>query len=93
MNEQYFMTCRVWAAAAWAATVGLIFAGWMVLLFDQEHWMIGGILAASGCAMSAVAATLHIRSFMVRMCSLIRAAHSVDLSDDEAQGLGLHPVK
>lgn len=86
MNEDYYPRCRVWAAIAWAVTVALVVAAWAVLMSAPGHWRLGFLLGGSGCAMSAVAATVHIRSFMVRVCSLVRAASHAELPN------GLRPV-
>jgi hypothetical protein len=93
MVESYFATCRVWAGVAWAVVVLLMAAAWTVVLFDHDHWPEGLMLGFSSCATSAVAGVLHIRSYMVRMCALIRAAHRTDLSERDSEQLGLHPVR
>lgn len=89
MNEGYYPQCRVWAWIAWTAVVGLLVAAWLLLLLDQDHWRVAGLLAFTACAGSAIAATLHIRSFLVRVCSLVRAA---SIRRDELDGQGLRPV-
>jgi hypothetical protein len=87
MNETSYPRCLVWAWIAWAVVLALVIAAWVVMLFDGDDWAVGFLLGGSGCAMSAVAATLHVRSFAVRVCSLIRAASVRELEDS-----GLRPV-
>lgn len=87
MNEDYFMKCRVYAWLAWFGTAVLIGASWIVMIFDPEDWWLAVLLGLTGLACSAVAATLHMRSFMVRVCSLVRAA-----SYKQVDGEGLRPV-
>lgn len=89
MNENYYPRCRVWAYAAWMVVAALLAAAWLVMLLDWHDWRIAGLLAFSACTGSAVAATLHIRSFMVRVCSLVRAA---SIRRNELDGEGLHSV-
>lgn len=87
MNEDFFMKCRVYAWLAWATMFGLFLAGAIVMLVAEAHWRVAGILLIAALATSAVAATLHIRSFMVRVCALVRAASVKDIPDQ-----GLRPV-
>lgn len=87
MNEDYFLRCRVYAWCAWALTGALVAAAWLVAITDPGDWWLSVMLAVTGLALSAVAATLHIRSFMVRVCSLVRAA-----SYKPVDGEGLRPV-
>lgn len=87
MNEDYFLRCRVYAWIGWAVVLALIVSAWAVMVVGVHEWRIAFLLGGSGCAMSAVAATLHIRSFMVRVCSLVRAA-----SYKPVDGEGLRPV-
>lgn len=87
MIENYFMRCRVYAWGAWGLTATLIGAAWIVAIVAPHVWWVSVMLGVTGLAMSAVAATLHIRSFMVRVCSLVRAA-----SYKPVDGEGLRPV-
>lgn len=82
MNEDYFARCKVYAWMAWFATSVFIGAAWIVMVFDPHDWWLSVLLGVTGLALSAVAATLHIRSFMVRVCSLVRAASPVELPED-----------
>ena len=61
--------CRV----TWTVVLGLLVGAWVVALRDGDDWLIAGLMAATGCATSAVAATLQIRQYVVRTCTLVRA--------------------
>jgi predicted small integral membrane protein len=87
MQENYYPTCRIWAWIAWAVTVALIVAAWTLMLVGETHWRLAFLLGGTGCTTAAVAATLHVRSFMVRLSSLVRAASYRDVA-----GEGLRPV-
>lgn len=67
------------AAVAWAMVAVLMAGAWLV-------WVMGGpdahhpamLLATSGCATSAVAATLQIRTFASRICRLVRVTGGLE---------------
>lgn len=73
----------------WAVVLGLLVAAWVVILFADSHWTVAGMLAASGCALSALAATLHIKTYACRMSRLIRI--SSGLEQGEVRSIG--PVR
>lgn len=79
MIEQAVDLGKLVAGAAWAVVALLIAAAWVVGLL--VNWQIGMLLATSACALSAAAAVLHIRCFMVRVLALIRATSQ---SSDES---------
>lgn len=78
MGEDYFLRCRVYAMAAWILAAVLIAAAWIMLLVDENDWRVAAGLGQSACAVTAVAVTLHVRSFMVRVSDLIRATRSAE---------------
>ena len=88
MNENLILKCRVYAWLCWACVLAFMTAAWMVAAFDPRGWHVAALLALSGCATSAAAATLHIRSFMVRLSSLVRAT-----SFRQFDAHGLRPVR
>lgn len=88
MQEDYFLKCRVYAWFAWLAMAVFISAGWIVMVVNHRMWWLSVLLGITGLSLSAVAATLHIRSFMVRVCALVRAASDRELPRDG----GLRPV-
>jgi hypothetical protein len=87
VTEDYFLACRVWAVVAWLVMAVLMGAAWLVMTLDAGGWKVAALLAACACATSAVAATLHVRSFMVRVCALIRAASTARGVQLEQKGL------
>lgn len=91
MTEDHFLRCKVYAAAAWILAVTLLVAGWILLLFDGDDWRIAGGLGLTALAMTAVAATLQIRAFNVRVCVLIRASYGLDRFEVD-RSVGLHPI-
>lgn len=74
-------TCGVIAGALWAVVAGLLLAAWTVALVWSDHWRVAGMLAATGCATSALAATLHIKTYACRVSRLIRVANGLEVGD------------
>ena len=72
------------AYALWAVTALLLAQGWVLLALD--YWRPAVMMGLTGCAMSAVAAVAHIRSFSIRVLTVIRRLHGID-GDHEPQGL------
>lgn len=62
---------------AWAVVVGLMATGWSLILWS-DHLAWGGMFAAMSCATSALAATLQIRCYVVRMMCVVRATSSLE---------------
>lgn len=73
MNDEYVDKGKVIAYVAWAVVIGLMGIAWVVIL-ATPHWQVGGMFAAMACASSAMAATLQIRCYAVRMMCLIRTS-------------------
>lgn len=63
----------VWASVLWLVVGGLLLAAWVVALNRPDLMAIYGMLAATGLGLSAVAATVHIRVYAARICTLVRA--------------------
>lgn len=72
-NGGYVSKTGIAAGALWATVLALMVAAWVVILFADSHWTVAGMLAASGCALSALAATLHIKTYACRLSQLVRA--------------------
>lgn len=89
MTEQYISRTRVAAVAAWLAVLGLMLSA-LLTLFVGNALRMGMILAAAACATSAVAATLSIKIYAMRLCALIRATHG--LNGAERPSAGLHSI-
>lgn len=74
MHEGFVGRTTVIAICLWVLVAGLMLAAWLVItLAGGDSWKIGGMLAASACATSAIAAAFQIRVYMLRTCALIRA--------------------
>lgn len=90
MNSEYFLRCRVWAVAAWAITALVLIASWVLAFVQPLGRNYAGVMACTGCAMCGIAVTLQVRSFIVRVCALIRAAATSNRP--EVREKGLFPV-
>ena len=73
MRESFVSSMTVWACVLWALVGGLLLSAWIVALERSDLVAIYGMLAATGLALSAVAATVHIRVYAARICTLVRA--------------------
>jgi hypothetical protein len=82
--EEYVNKGRVAANALWSVVVGLMVVGWAIVLLLPDHWILGGMFGLTACATSALAATLHIRCYMVRLAGLVRAVGSIEREDGPA---------
>ena len=69
------------AGSLWAAVAGLIGAGWLVAMVWTGQWVVALMLALSGCALSALAATLHIKTYACRLSALVRVSAGLDRDD------------
>lgn len=78
MIDEYVNKGRVAANVVWATVIGLMLAGWAVILLAPQYKAVGGMFAATSCAASAFAAVMHMRCYMVRLAGLVRATSSLD---------------
>lgn len=78
MEENYVSRTQVTAALAWAVVAGLMGGGVAVLVLAPDRWAWALLLTAGSCATSAVAATLTIKGYAVRLCSVIRATAGLE---------------
>lgn len=83
----YVSRTGIVAGALWLAVLALILGAWGVVLFASEHYGVAGMLAASGCALSALAATLHIKTYACRVSQLVRASAA-----SRGTGAGVRPL-
>ncbi len=81
MSKGKFLT-----VATWGVVVVLLVAAWVVILMT-EAWLVGGMLAATGCATSALAAALMVRCYMVRTCNMIRVFNQAGGTQEPAAPL------
>lgn len=72
--------------ALWGLVLAVIIAGWICMIAGQHF--VAQMLGFSACALSAVAATSTIRSYVARTQQLIRAAHGFD----GPNGADLHTI-
>lgn len=88
MIDEYVNKGKVTANLVWAAVVGLMATGWVFILVTP-HTAIGGMFAATSCALSAYAAVMHMRCYMVRLAGLVRATSSLERPDSPSPIRGL----
>lgn len=89
MIDEYVNKGRVTANVVWAGVAALIVVAWGVVLFAPEHPRIGGMVAATACALSAFAAVMHIRCYVVRLACLVRASSSLERPEGPSPIRGL----
>lgn len=66
------------AGVLWTGVAFCIFGAWGVMCTREDMWRWSLLLALTGCAMSAGAATMHIKSMHLRTNRLIRATSGFD---------------
>lgn len=81
MIEEYVSKGKMVTLAVWGVVVLLMVFGWVMILAAPDHWRIGGMFAATACATSALAATLHIRCYAVRLACLMRVTAKLPIDD------------
>lgn len=76
MHDSSISTSKLITAALWAWVLLLFAAAWATwALGASEIWMM---LAFTGCASSACAATSQIRCYALRLCAMVRATGGAD---------------
>lgn len=78
MHESFISRTQIVAAALWVLVGSLIGSAWLVVAFAPGNWEWAGLLAATGCATSALAAVAHLKVYSVRLCSLIRVTSGLE---------------
>ncbi len=86
MDDGTISTCRAVAGVLWTIVISLMVAAWIVLLWGPHP--IAGMLAATGCAMSAVAAVAQIKCYSTSVCRLIRVTNGLQSPDAEVREFG-----
>lgn len=89
VNDRYISGTRILAGCAWGLVLGLMAGAGAVLALTDE-WRWAGLLAASSCATSAVAATITIKGYATRLCSLIRVTSGLER---EGEVRSLHTLR
>lgn len=87
MQESSIPLSRILAVTLWASVGGLMIAAWSVLAAGSAE--VATMLGLMACATSAGAAVANIRSYSLRVCSLIRATRT---QAEEYSG-GLTPLR
>ena len=77
-NGGYVSKAALVVVSLWGLVLALVLAAWAVAMMNPDAWSVAAVLAMTGCATSALAATLHIRLFATRICRLIRATSGLD---------------
>jgi hypothetical protein len=70
MTDPTFSLYRIAAPFAWVVSATLLMAGWVA--HATSHSETGQMLAYSAAWSSAVAAALHVRCWVGRVCTMIR---------------------
>lgn len=87
MNDGVISTCKVVAATLWVWTLGVLVAAWFTAVLGGALW-VAGMLAATACVSSAVAATAQIRCYTFTVCGQLRmnraAIERVEMSRPES---------
>lgn len=71
MNDETISLGKCVAAALWVLVALFVASAWAVAFGGQ--WLPALLIAQTGCTLSAIAATRHIRCYMVRLAALVRA--------------------
>lgn len=91
MQEHIYVSrSSIVAVVWWSLVAAFIGAGWLIIALQPSAWRWAGASIGTGCATSAVAATMHIRLYVMRTCGLIRAAHGLDMP---TQRKGLESIR
>lgn len=76
MIERLIDLGKIATIAAWTAVLLLLGAAWVsVLVLDR--WRYGGLFGLTACAISAMAAALQVRCYILRLAKMIRAMTAV----------------
>lgn len=82
MNESYYSKCSIWAAIFWGLSVLLLAAIWTCAAMGADRdWLIAK--ATTFVFTSTIAATLQVRSYMVRLCAVVRATAGLTTPEPE----------
>lgn len=85
-NGGYVSWESVVTGLLWGAVIVLLGSAWVLMIADPTEWRFAGLFAASACALSAFAATLHVRTYISRLCNVVRVTNHLEpggLADDD----------
>lgn len=86
MNDGVIDVSKVIAGCLWVWALCLLAAAWIVAW--QGPSLVAGLLAATACASSAVAATAQIRVYSMAVCRQLRVMRA-DIDRVRAESPGL----
>lgn len=78
MHDSTMSRLALTAYLLWTAVSLLVGAAWLLMAINTEAWRWSGLLAVTGLALSAVAATAHMKVYAVRVCGLVRATSGIN---------------
>ena len=87
MCEQLISKTAVIASVLWSLVGMLVVSAWAVVLLFPESWEIGGLLGVTACALSAGAATLHMKLYVIQVVALMRATSGLDGQESSLRAL------
>lgn len=86
MNDQYVSRCAVYAWSAWAIAGVLLGIVWYAAAESiRPPWLLA--LCLTTCFAIGIAVTLHVRSYMVRLCALVRTTAGLSTPDEKVRNL------
>lgn len=78
----YVSRTGIISGVLWVVVTGLLGGAWAVVLLVGDHLPIAGMLAATGCALSALAATLQIKTYACGVSRLVRATSGASVREE-----------
>ena len=75
MNDPTISLSRIVTSSAWSITAGLIGGAWATYFVGDDG--VTQLLGYTGCGMSAVAATLNVRCYAMRLSRLVRVTNGL----------------
>lgn len=90
MNENAIPTSVAFVYLLWIFTGGALLASWIVMATDHPHTAI--MLGFTTIILAALASVGTVRSYVMRVCSLIRATYGAQGGTTSPAG-DLHPIR
>jgi len=73
VHDRYVSQTVLIAGGMWTLAAASLGAAWAVFAFVPDGWRLAAMLAVTGGALGTVAATVTVRTYIERVCALIRA--------------------
>jgi predicted membrane protein len=86
-------TVGVISGVLWSIVVGLLLSAWVVSFVWPQHHHKAILLAMTGGILSAMAATMQIRTYACRLSRLIRVANGLETHGPNGDGVGLRSLR